>query len=561
LRRTTLILALLGGLAVVTPVAAHPRAPDARAQPPKDGCQRSPFALVPGLTPEWVYVYNTPSTRPLPAPRWVSGVVNAYDPKYAAAHPSGDDLPSGHTAYDVNVDIKPASRYRYLLGGSPALHTGNYSGDDEETARLHTEWEDLTLPLFAWPQSGDVVRQRGSWVWDCGHWGTSVSVFDPTYEARCGGGKLGSPSCPFTGEATEFHPFRVLWDRRAHSPHSPYGEHQADLFISTDQTPAGEIADCAHEHPPPPGNSQSYGPPYQACLRSAHNWQDVSGHYSFFLPAPARPGPRSVLRYRMVRHMSIGAPPKPKIIAERGGLRILLDLHSRPFKRLALGYTFYVGWSNVSAARLPIHLRVRLDQLVVHRAMDPGCTVGTPIPACSGESTNSDQRTAAPGEWNLYVDVNGIWRSWAPYPREFDATDGKVFPGRQTIDLYVAPSQSWTLYAQGRECDLGQLGPMRDCPRDKELATGGDVPGQIVDRYRNAASSLGTHSSNAGTAGHDPTSTCPPSNAHGCYTLTYTVTVVHDRSRRADVVATPAPRGPRRPPQSRAPKRTRGFTG
>jgi hypothetical protein len=485
--------------------------------------------------------------------------VNSYSPRYAAAHPSGGDLPTSHNAYDFNVNILPDAQYRYLLGGSAATGTGNYAGTGEETARLHTEWEDLTLPRFGWPQAGDRVLERGSWVWDCGHWGTAVSVFSPTYEAQCGDGRLGSPACPFTGERTEFHPYRVLWDQRRNSPRSPYAENQADLFISTDQTPAGQIADCAHKHPPPPGSTQTYRPDYVACLQSSPAWQDVTGHYSFFLPAPPRLGSTATLRFRAVNHGSVAAP-QPRLVAQPNGVRVVLDVHSRPHHRVVVAYTFYVGWTNVPAAALPTHLRVRIARLVVHRAMDPGCSAGIPLPQCSLESTNHNQLTTPPGEWDLYLDANGIWTSWAPGAGEFQPTDGQVFSSTQTIDLYIPRGQGWTFYAQGRECDLGglrPLHPMGDCPTDtKEIATDNDVPGQIVNTYPSAGASVGTHTSDAQTAAADPTSTCPPTNPHGCYTLTYTVTIVHDRTARARVLAHRVSRNPRPAGRGRGPSYT-----
>src|SRR5438034_8011145 len=48
---------------------------------------------------------------------------------------------------------------------------------------------------------------------------------------------------------SEFHPYRALWTRRQPSPHSPYGDNEGDIFVSTDKTPAGQEADCAHKFP------------------------------------------------------------------------------------------------------------------------------------------------------------------------------------------------------------------------------------------------------------------------------------------------------------------------
>jgi len=60
------------------------------------------------------------------------------------------------------------------------------------------------------------------------------------------------------------------------------------------------------------------------------------------------------------------------------------------------------------------------------------------------------------------------------------------------------------------------------CPRDSELGNldGGDVPGFAVRTFPSPAASLGRHVLNSQLAG----STCPPSNRHGCYAVTFTVT-------------------------------------
>jgi hypothetical protein len=110
---------------------------------------------------------------------------------------------------------------------------------------------------------------------------------------------------------------------------------------------------------------------------------------------------------------------------------------------------------------------------------------------------------------------------------------------------------------------------MADCPTDHELADDNDVPGQIIDSYPSAQASLGTHTSNAETAKLDPTSTCPDANPQGCYSLTYTVTLVNDKAQRARQLANLSGTSrrrtarPRRRNTSRRPKSNRspGFTG
>src|SRR5437763_948832 len=437
---TGVVIALAATIATPARGAPGYQAPNATTQPLTDGCQRSPAAVLAGTSPEWVYVYNTPPNDEPPKPQWATGTVSSYNPAFQAVHTSGGDNPAGHDAYDFNVNLAVDAQYSYLLGGNTTSGTGNYAGNGEETQRLHTEWEDLTIPKFAWPEPGDRVTELGSWVWDCGHWGTPTNPFSPDYwlpkEGQpCPGLVAPDPAqCTITGERTEFHPYRAIWDQRAQSPNSLYGASEAELFISTDKTEAGKEADCAHRYPAPPGHA-SYGPDYKACVASEPNWQDVSGHYSFFLPAPPKPSTDATLVYRAVNRGSVNATT-PKLTPTADGLRVTFGLSSAPAQRVVMGYSFFVGWSPVPAASVPTHLRVTFDQLVIHRAMDPGCAVGVSVPGCQYESTNQNQLTTAPGDWNLYWDVNGIWGQWGPGNGEFLTEDGEVSPGHQTVDLY-----------------------------------------------------------------------------------------------------------------------------
>jgi hypothetical protein len=525
------VVAMLCGASAA---GAAPKAPDSTTQPLKDGCQRSPVAMLAGQSPEWAYVYNTPASQPAPPPRWVTGTVSSGNPAFQAVHTSGGDNPAGHEAYDFNVNIAPDAGDTYLLA------TGNYAGSGEETGRLHTEWEDLTIPKFAWPEPGDRVMQRGSWVWDCGHWGTPTNVFSPDYwlpkEGQpCPGIVVPDPSqCKITGERTEFHPYRAIWDQRAQSPNGARGENEAELFISTEKTKAGKEADCAHKNPPPPG-SATYGPGYAACVEAEPNWQDVSGRYSFFLPAPPKPSADAQLVYRAVDRGSANGA-RPKLTPTATGLQVSFGLDSPPTQRTIMAYTFFVGWSPVPASTVPAHLRVSFDRLEVHRAMDPGCSAGVAqFPDCQYESTRQNQLTTAPGDWNLYLDVNGIWGQWGSGNGEFLTQDGQVLDNGPTVDLYVPPGKGWRLFVHGRECDLNALdpaNPMADCPTNRELADDNDVQGEVLDAYPSAAASLGTHTDNAATSNNDPTSTCPDSNALGCYTLSYTVSLVDDAASR-----------------------------
>ena len=70
--------------------------------------------------------------------------------------------------------------------------------------------------------------------------------------------------------------------RRAVSARSPWGETEGDLFVSTDSTEAGAVADCALQ-------TKGDQAAFVACLATQPRWQDVTAAYRFVLPAPPKP--------------------------------------------------------------------------------------------------------------------------------------------------------------------------------------------------------------------------------------------------------------------------------
>jgi len=192
-------------------------------------------------------------------------------------------------------------------------------------------------------------------------------------------------------------------------------------------------------------------------------------------------------------------------------------------QRVIVAKQIYLGWTKP----VPVeHLRLHFDKLLVRRAMDPSCAPDQPTCPSANESTLLGQITTGPGEWQLTWSVDGIWGHW---PGTLLAKDGSTFVGRQAVDFYVGTGKPWTLVTMARECDFGALPsfdgtghPMVPCPRTNEVgnASGDDYPGAIAVTFKGPA--LGHHVSNASTAG----SSCPPSNVHGCYQLTYTVSRV-----------------------------------
>jgi hypothetical protein len=482
------LAAVAATVAAAAAVAAYAGTrPDPATQARADGCGRNVAALFRKEEPTWVYVNDAdaPADGPPPAPQWVRGVVSA-NPGWLGSHPAAVDDPVTHDSFDFLINVKPDAPYAYLLG------TGNFAGAGEETGRLHTEWEENAFPSFAWPEPGDRVELLGSWVWDCGHWG---------------GG----------GERTELHPLRAVWvQRQSVSPRSATGESEADLFVSTDKTPAGASADCAHR-------SKGDRAAFKACLGAEPNRQDVNGAYRFDLVAPPRPSPAAKLRVRVVDAGSSPGAPAVKVVSGAGGPSVVVGVAAPPGRRVVVAKQIFVGWS---AAPRPVHLRVRFEQILVRRAMDPGCPPTNPLCA-SKETTRTGQISRPPGEWILYADVAGVWTRW----RLLRPTDGQTLPLGQSVDVYVARGRPWRVFVTGRECDNSSLSahsilsPPSPCPRSTAEfldLVGDDSPGAVVDRYGSTRGVDGVHVSNSRLE----ESSCPRTNSQGCYRLTYRVTTL-----------------------------------
>ena len=506
-RALALALAAAGAAAALSAYAAT--RPDPGVQAQADGCGRDRTAQFRQEAPVWVYVgdRDAPATGPPPAPQWASGILHSEQPSFYAVHPTPIDDPVNHDSYDVILNIRPDPAYASLLGGDEGAHTGNFAGDDEETGRLHTELEQNAYPPFAWPESGDRVTVLGSWVWDCGHW-------------RPG------------GERTEFHPFRALWVQRSPtakgsgpSPRSPYGEAEGDLLITTDKTPAGKHEDCAHR-------TKGDAAAFKVCLAAEPDRLGVNGEYRFTLPAPPRPSPRARLRVRVVDAGSTANAPEVAVTPAGRGATVSVTVDAPAGERVVVAKQVFVGWSPMPPRALPLHLRVTFQELLVRRAMDPGCPPAQP--ACTSvQTTRRGQITAPPGEWAVYSDVAGVWSPW-PLLRP---RDGQRVALRRKVDVYVGLRSPWRLFVFARECDFGALSasdpsrPPAPCPKGGEFGDGDgdDSPGAVVDRYPSPAGSVGLHRSDALLEA----STCPPANAEGCYRLTYRVELVDDTAKRA----------------------------
>jgi len=260
--------------------AAAAAGPNPITQPPLDGCARDPAALLQGLAPTLVYVNRTAE------PQTLAGVVGAVTP-----------------SADLDIAVTPDSASTFLLAAG--------------ATSLVAARDATTVPAFAWPEPGDRVQLSGSWVWNCAKW---------------------KPA----GERTELHPFRSLWVERPLAASSPWGEAEGDLFVSTDSTQAGVVADCALQ------------PVYVSCLPSQAQWHDVSGLYSFVLPAPPKPPGAGKLLARVV---DLGGPA-PTVRLRNGAATVTMRLASAPGVPFVVAKQVFLGWTKVPATELPQHLHI-----------------------------------------------------------------------------------------------------------------------------------------------------------------------------------------------------------
>jgi hypothetical protein len=471
-------LAILSGIAVIAAApatASVATGPDSRTQPLADGCQRSPVGLLTFTSPEWVYVNRDPTARV------VEGVAHS-------THTAGGDLPEGHNWYDLNSNISVDPQYSNLLSSA------NFAGDpsSEDYGRLHVEWETGSVPSFVWPTESDRVKLWGSWAWDCGHWGQGLG--DPDYVLPGSGETPFSTNVP--GESTEFHPMQAMVVTR-NNPYLPSAQAtETDVYISNDGTLAHAQEQCAYEHPAT--TQASYGPDYTACVQDpTKQHQTINDrNYTFFVPAPPKPSASATLRYHVVDRTH-GNGPQEQVKVLSNGIQVTVPFKGFPDNggSLTYGKSVFVGWQP-SASNPPVHLRAQFQTLKVIHSLDPNPSRGT-------------QTGTPPGEYNLYLDLNGFWKflnDWAPGLGA--VTDGQSFTLGHSVEFYVQNGKGVRMFVHGRECDLPKINP---CPATAELSDDNDLPGDAIDQFSSAQAAIGTH-------------TLTP--ASGNYQLTYTITRV-----------------------------------
>ncbi len=481
--------------------SAHPPKPMGLTQPLRDGCQRSDLGIGVDSSPEWVYIYRDPTLR------MATGIVRV-------SHASLEDAILEHRSYDYNGNLVADPPFQYLIAGSKAKGTNNYTrGGGEEYGRLHFEWESATLPFFAWPTDGDRATLWGSWIWDCGHWQGSSENNTGTIT---------------TGEHSELHPLHAIAVNRSTPYLSRKGESETDVFASNMGDGAHAVEHCAMTHRKP-GNQvpPQYDPGFPPCAKDKSNRvQPLAGRYTFFVPAPPKPSRGAKLRLRIVNRIA-GGSGSERVRKLANGIAVTVTLKGANHV-VGYGKSFFVSWS-VPPRRAPVALDVTLKSILIRHA-DPNPALKDPSGA----------------NWNLYLDLNGYWQllnKWIPRLTTHVVDNERIAINR-TVRIYVPRRAGVSLLIQGRECDepAGKLlfgifaNLLYPCPANTDeqnpnplLLFVNDDTGTILDVYRSPGSSLGTHTSTAVATTNKFRGSGPITFGNGIqgkngYTLTYTVT-------------------------------------
>jgi hypothetical protein len=489
-RRVALAVSAVALIAAAGVLARSLAGPDPLARALADGCERNDATMQQGLSPNWAHVFDAaaPASGSPPPQRLVTGIVDSNGIPWYSPHVSGGDTPYSHAGYDLNMDLRLTDpRDADLVGTGNDATAGADSG---EQGRLHTEREAQATPYFVWPEPGDRVTLYGYWVWDCDHYSRS-----------------GAPQ--ITGERTEIHPITALWVERAWSPSSATGEAEADLFLTTDKTEAGQQADCAHK-------TKHDQAAFKQCAASEPNYVDMSGTYKFVLRLPPHGLGKPTIRFSDAG--SVNAPRLHYGTNGKGfGLAFVIP---KDGKRHVVAKRVFAGWTLRNPASR--HLRVSVEKVLIRRSMDPGCLPEKSPPCGTPESTHEDQVSHGPtGEWNFYWDVAGIWSLWKPHV--WRVRDGQTIRPKQEVDVYVPRGRSFRVLVWPRECDWGRLalggsGALFPCPAQPEagVRSGDDVPGALLASFRGPGTK--TLASQWGIG------SCPRgSNPKGCYTVTIRV--------------------------------------
>lgn len=517
---SALVVLVLGG--AYTMAADHP---DSVRAPLSAGCNRSNFLYLgeaaaalqheggPDVAPEWTYVVDPKHSDD---PRTIRTLVGTV----LASHTAGQDLFGNHRTYDLNVDVAPDRAYQNLLSSR---------NTEEKPPQIHTEWESGLAPLWSWPSAGDRVRETGSFIWDCGHWQEGTRQIPNSDDVPTD--PLGTAGIEKVGgEQAEIHPMSELATWRA--PHAfvpprataAVPVSQLDVYISNQGGGAKSVIECAVAPAAPQRTAQR-----AAQDHGCSSLQNVTDRdYTYDLYAPRRPSATARLRWMELDHASHSAPhARVRVLGNH--VRITVPFKSAtPSSGLQnFGASFYVWWSGRQPA---VHaFRVRLTRLVIYNNLDGDSNQQ------SYNNQNGNATITPNGEWNVYVDVGGVWRALQTEMNAAHAGDLGNIPTKDArrpydlsrlapTDLDLVGGEALTLLVDARDCDLPGF---TDCPAGHELAFSQN-PGRAavsipVERLIGRSAAFTIHPAPCGQSCDDNHSdkACMPT---WCYAVSFSVT-------------------------------------
>src|SRR4029453_6700505 len=230
------------------------------------------------------------------------------------------DFPATHLRADVNhfVQLDPEDQDRLATGNDDGLH--------------HFEWEAGVYPAWAWAGPGDRLIGLGRWIFDCGHTGAIPGSCSVTTPQQC------------------------VLDR--------------DCPASETCIPAHFASSAA---PPQPQDLALFG---VECSPLAQPVAPLARNFVFDVPLPPRPAGARRVEWRLVGYPAPGGKSAPlripkKLADPEPHLHVTVRMKARPGGRRPTGFagTLYAGWRDDPSPLA--HVRLTLDALVVHNALQP----------------------------------------------------------------------------------------------------------------------------------------------------------------------------------------------
>jgi len=161
--------------------------------------------------------------------------------------------------------------------------------------------------------------------------------------------------------------------------------------------------------------------------------------------------------------------------ARAGKVTVTAKLPHRASPAIHFGISVEAGWTGARAAA---HHIVTIDDFKVNATLD-----GPSEPNIHFGQTVGPEQTPDPGEWVMFVAVNGHWQRINPLLR---ATDGHTFNqvhagddfrNVMSFDYWLPQGIQPTLFVSGRECDI----PLIDCRKDQYGAPPTDLTNPFAE--------------------------------------------------------------------------------